>query len=156
QTHRIGPSVYKRIYFYNEIGQLFLEQRDDPATWLEYLYDVNGRPTAVKTSWVDGTPHGGRTMLCDNQGRVIEESVYDARGDLETKIMRTYDDGGRISSVANGIDPDQQYYSKTVYEYDDAGNVTERKEYDRKGVSSSTTYAYEFDQFLNWNKQTAV
>jgi len=156
QSHQLGPRAYKRSYFYNEIGQLFMEDRDDPPSHLEYSYDAEGKLTEVKESWADGTPSGIRKVRHRNRDHIVEQFLYDAKGNLGSKIIRTYDNDGRTISEANGDDPDYEYYHKAAYKYDDRGNVVEEIKYDHSGLWGKTTYTYEFDLFGNWIKQTAV
>src|SRR5262245_8885116 len=156
KAHQVGPITNRRFYFYNEIGQLYLEDGDAPGDQEEYSYSSDGKRIEARILWRNGALRGKRVMLYDDEGRLVDQSAYDSNGNLELRTIRTYDGEGRLASEASGDDPTDEYFWKTVYQYDDGNNIVKEKRYDHNGLSSQTSYTYEFDFLGNWIKQMAI
>jgi hypothetical protein len=116
---------------------------------------ITDAPASAKKS---GRPYDTRYTYkykykYDDQGRVVEEAMYQSNGDLWMRTKYKFNGNRREELVYNENGSLSQKY---VYTLDDKGNPVEELSYDtdKDAVESKETYQYvEFDAHGNWTKR---
>lgn len=192
---------------YNLNGQIteFIEQNDNGSLKERRTFTYNIQGNLIKFMYYDSvglkfesvvpenkkrkvtlkdTIDGGSFYISkyDNQGNLVEYSIYNNQEELLSKMVWLFDKNGHLKLHAlysgdkslefkkcykynnkgdqieeKNYDAQNELYIKTISEYDEKGNRTELNEYVGSGdLSSKTIYQYIFDKEGNWVKMTAI
>ena len=80
----------------------------------------------------------------DDNGKMIEHAIYNAKGDLIGKFIPKYDDKGKLVESAS-YNEKGDLTQKNIWKYDDKGNPFEMSVFNEKGVLISiNTYSYTY------------
>ena len=124
------------------------------------VYNQTGQEVERAVYNRDGSLYGKDLKTYDAQGLIVERAVdSDADGVAEERMEFTYDDKGTLLGMIHtrpkdglSLEPVNRRY---IYAYDFHGNIVEFSGYDADGsLVSQETYAYEYDSYGNWIKQT--
>lgn len=110
-----------------------------------YQYDDQGNMNEESCYNLDGSLYRKHIYKYDNVGNMIERNDYNANGNLEIRFTFKNDDQGKNTESIWYTDPDSdQFTTKTVYEYDDRGNMIEGNDYSFSGnFKSGFTRSYD-------------
>ncbi|HET8669549.1 MAG TPA: hypothetical protein VFM05_02675 [Candidatus Saccharimonadales bacterium] len=150
----LNGSVTKRAFIYNAQGQLIKEVRRGGVFHADYTYDSEGRLTEIKGIYGENAVASRFVFTYDEKGQMIKRQRYG--GGLDFEEIMIYDSQGRITSKANGSNPEDPDYQKVTYSYDTKGNLVEEVGYSNQGREGVNTYRYDFDSTGNWIRRTAL
>jgi len=124
-TTNSGSPVSESNYQYDQRGRI-ISITGDPLGTSTFEYDDNGRKTRIVSSpskplIPDGTsyifpmpeaedpylpiPTGGRAkILFNEQDQPVEWQVSDANGNLLNRLIRTYDENGRVADIRYAVE----------------------------------------------------
>jgi RHS repeat-associated protein len=138
----IDPMGLETRYSYNIAGQLVKVVKG--TSQKEFSYDPLGRLVETKEYYGQGQYISKKVKL-DILGRVLEETVEDSKGTIESKICQVYDDAGNcIEKSSYG----QAGMAVTRIRYDAWNQAVEV--IDAAGASLRTFYRY--DHYNEWGQ----
>lgn len=168
-----GTSIVEETWVYDDRG-LLLEhmeygaERDDEDSVYEVTvqhtwdYDQAGQPLQYTTYEADTLMYI-ENWVYDSQGNVLEHNSQEY-GDYEaySNTVNTYNEAGQlIESVRNGDDPANHWNYRSVFSYDQAGNlikevstheygdvITDTWTYDEAGNLLSSVTHYQMDGWI--------
>jgi len=176
-----GGTFSERSVEYGKPGEISLEVIDhrEPGESGTWSYNrIGNKATAVFTN-PEGEVVQSRRMVEDQKGRIIDDRKFGAEGEefyrieatyedsnlIETKrfehgqyegrVERKYDDEGRLVEEFRRDSFDSPY-SRSVFEYNELGDVSRLREYRWVGAEQEETlfndfrYTYEYDDHGNW------
>lgn len=172
-------TVSSQTWEYDVLGNVISESasygEDDAGLLAEHSYDSRGN--LVKTSYSDETGLGDITYEYDSHGnlqkikkngqtaaeytydsgyRQLTETVYAEPGSSSYTLKTSgYDTFGRTASIVYTKNGTSNQLESYVYEYDKAGNITERSRVNTQG-SINETREYTYSDFYDRLMQTAV
>jgi len=125
QYNSDGAIIYRTRYHYNETGNLIKKQEYNPEgiySSVAYQYDEKGNNTAVL--------------------------IYNSENERSADRIKTftYNPTGKLVTETDSIH--YRYGSKTTYDYDEHGNLIEKKDFspnDNKVLTLSSIYNYKYD-----------
>ena len=123
----------------NHIWEAFFDKRG------RLIRDTRNYPTGL------GWEH---LYKYDADGRLIERINRELGGKVVDTSEWTYDDHGTQTSwIVHKDDGTKIQMFKSQFEYDKAGNISERRDYDPDGsLFNKETYTWQFDAQGNWTR----
>lgn len=146
------------------------------------IFDYQHFPAKVilKVTQKNPDDYGEGICIYDSNGLMVEHNSYDKSGKATNKSTYEYDDKGRLKKFTDnepgkhfsgftykyneaGKLKERQFFvnqvleeeEKTVYKYDEAGNLFREETYDKRGtLLEVNTISYKFDSVGNWIKKT--
>jgi YD repeat-containing protein len=144
-THR-GTIQNINRYFYNTSHQLIKKESKNLTTTWDYEYDALGN--LVKETRKSGNPGTLSTTVFKYDGGILkEELTTDGTVGKEKHVEYKYNDKGLLAESKTKY----FYFNTTVkkiYTYNYLGKLIQLDEKPSNGVSSRTTYEYNFDGLL--------
>ena len=171
-------------YIFDRKGRITEKLAYDESNKLEwestYTYESNNKAN-ILTKKACGSFKSQVTYIYNDLGEIIEETIYNAQGDVIDKYVHLYDEQGinRISTSCYRVGGSLKW--REVYEYDHLGNKLAYRHYDSQGnldwytmykydnlgnkieegsydffenELSYHTYEYVYDDWDNWIQQT--
>lgn len=112
---------------------------ESPATFQEYIYDINGNNTELRVYNADGTLNRREIAEFDQYNRELTRTQYDSLGTIISKTKNSFDSSGKIAkSVETG------YGGKNIRLYDENERVIKWSWYDQNG-NLEDTEIFEYD-----------
>jgi hypothetical protein len=154
----------REVYKYDDasrlIEKLSYEGENADALKETFSYDAQGRVDEIVLSYRGEV--GGKTKFkYDGKGKVIEVAFYTAGGQPAVapvgpcfgahRLTYVHDARGRVIEE-HAFKSDNSLKRKTVYGYDDKGNILKESRNGQYG-SDIFTHSYEFDPRGNWTQQ---
>lgn len=174
-----NPVLRQQLAECNEQGQPTRLRLLTPDSALlssvEMKYNEQGFPTEQRAYEQENTPTGGRKYIYDKNYNIIEEVLFNERGDSVASILFGYDANGKKIEQKNGTTIYTYGYdaqgnlqnvsrseagkpmSKGIYTYDAYGHQLTATEYaDGKfdTASKDVKYQYVLDKQNNWIERT--
>jgi hypothetical protein len=116
-----------------------------------WVYDANGFTVEFYEEDVEGRKKGYRTFVNNENGKPLEQVMYDENGQVEKRWLNKYDEHGHTietkTLLGDGTVEDVKTYS---LQYDGQGNITMmngRKWTDERKLES---FRFEYDSTGNW------
>jgi hypothetical protein len=89
----------------------------------------------------------------DEKGNIIRTNVLDSKGLLSNYWLSTFDDGGRVTKLANYVAKNDTIQGQQIYTYNDHGFCDSFKLIDKKNkIVASLTGVLTYDDKGNWTK----
>lgn len=146
----------KTVFEYDKKGNLIKQHLYREGSWLTEIYSKrieNGITIKEIQSKSEKQKKEKKILKYNDKGNVIEESEYDAKGNLLERITYKYDAEGREIEV-NWENPNGfLVYSKYIKTYNDRGILSGVKYVYPNGNIEQYVYSYEYDNQGNWIKK---
>lgn len=149
-----GALESKSEFAFDEKGRLVEEKQfskaDTPDQTIRIEYNESGKPGLVRVLYADGS-YSNKTYERNEAERTTTINIVDQDGDEEGKEYRKFDEEGRILEevIYNDFG---NVESKHEYEYDEYGNIVESVEVDSEGFEKVRFYDYYRDDKARINK----
>ena len=135
-----SKAAYQKISKYNEKSLLLEESGyDGVENFMNiYKYDVQGNMVEIR--YMKNNVLSEKRIFT-RDGNTTNVSVYNASGNLASKLMLQYDSGNNlIEETAYGIN--QSELEKKTYHYDENKNLKEEAKYKQERITLKTSYNY--------------
>jgi hypothetical protein len=139
-----GVLESKTEFAFDDKGRLIEEKQfskaDTPDQTIKIEYNESGKPGLVRVLFADGSV-SKKTYVRDEAERTTTINIVDQDGDEEGKEFRRFDDEGRLLEevIYNDFG---NVESKQEYEYDEYGHIVESVEVDSEGYEKVRFYDY--------------
>ena len=142
----------RQVIFNQKGNTVEIKGYDSNGDGYKCLYKYDKQGNRIKENIHDSDGDLARNRLYDEKGNLIEENEYYYNNlyekiiykyffvdrNLEYKTLYKYDEDGNLIEKNN---VDLKY--KTLYKYDGKGNLIEKNEYDSRGHKYKTLYKYD-------------
>lgn len=139
-----GQLLHTLSHRYNEKGDELEKRmrRGESTDKMEYSFDAEGR-LVEECKQKNGRFDLRRTYLYDERGNKTEETTLDSDGNRTTqRFAYRYDENGRMLEERM-LDGDGQTTMRYTMQYDKAGHITQRKQFDREGNFSGSSCLFD-------------
>lgn len=136
-----SSSGLKVSYGYNARGQLVEKLSEGPGVFerIQYRYDALERVISERLyASAKSEAYVETQKRYDDAGRVIENRVIDALGNVQAHVRYSYDAHGRRSSCSRAVDAD--HWDSTHSRYDCHGRLVEQQ------LADGTTEQYSYNK----------
>ncbi len=107
-----------------------------------YTYNITGNVVEQKVVYPDEEKGAKTRFHYDSSGKLIEETEYNAKGQLENKRIYIYNSAGMLEEYTTYYDEDKSH--KFMFRYDSVGNLIEDTEYNADTKIKTTTYRIKY------------
>lgn len=123
----------------------------EDADYYEALYNKDGLCDKVEIYNTNNKLIGYATHEYDSNNREIRHSLYQGKELIEYSEYK-YNEQGFISEITEYVD--DEFSSRTTYEYDKNGNLTKEAVFYDESETPSRYTLYEYDKFGNETKES--
>ncbi|MBI1389437.1 MAG: hypothetical protein GC154_13420 [bacterium] len=153
-----GAMLERHEYSYDEQGRPAGEHRvlaRPPREYtLRYTYSEKGERVTVEHFKEDGTLELKLLRLYDDRGRMIGEAFFDKEGRPSGRLDLVLDESGAI--LERSLNTPKGTEFRATFHNDERGNPIETRETDRNGDRLSQQWLmYQYDEHGNWIQRAA-
>ena len=154
QYNEKGGIEQKTERIFNEKGQLFEEKQytggENPDQHISYEYNESGKVALATVHYLDGSI-SLRKYSRNEAEKTTTIEIVDNENVFEGKEIRRFDEEGRILEETI-YDEENEIVEKTETEYDDYGRIIENVFVDMSGIETVRFYDYYTDDEGRVNK----
>jgi len=131
----------------NPVGKLQAERlKDTNKICIHYETDKDGNPIKVNEEYQGGTGLFGKTYRYitkyNKNNNLIDAAWYNLNGKLISHWSESYNADGKMTEYTIYKGGAQEILYKSIYTYDNSGNMTESILYKKSQVNSTMKYVY--------------